>query len=426
MKICVYGLWHLGCVTAACLADAGHQVIGLDFNPEIIENLKAGHPPLYEPGLQEMIQANQDRLLFTTDPAEALNSVEVLWVTFDTPVDHEDQADAEAVSKEIEDVFPYFSNLDLVLISSQLPVGTTKRLAQLYCKQYPKGKTRFAYSPENLRLGKAIASFAQPDRVVVGVNEEYSKTLISKMLCPITDNILWMSIESAEMTKHALNAFLATSVTFINEIAAICEQVGADAHEVERGLKSDCRIGGKAYLKPGSAFAGGTLARDVRFLQQSGREFNVPVHLLDSVSRSNNAHQEWAFRRLKKIFGSLEGKTIAVLGLTYKPGTNTLRRSSAITLIKNLIQEGANVKAHDPLVTELPEGLRATVSLTLDLAIRDSDAIVISTEWPEYRQSIPELLWMIQKNLVILDANRFLPEEILTKKQIQYFTVGKS
>jgi len=425
MKICVFGLWHLGCVTAACLANEGHDVVGLDFNMETIEKLQAGTPPLYEPGLKELLQANQERLVFTTNPSKALAAAQVLWVTFDTPVDEDDRADAEAVIREIDTLFPYLKNLDLVLISSQLPVGTTTRIAQRYQEQFGGSKPAFAYSPENLRLGKAIASFTSPDRVVVGVSEKHSKPLIADMLSPITDNILWMSVESAEMTKHALNAFLATSVTFINEIATICEQVGADAHEVERGLKSDSRVGEKAYLKPGSAFAGGTLARDVRFLQKIGSEYDLPVHLMQSISRSNTAHQEWAFQRLKKFFGNLAGKTIAVLGLTYKPGTNTLRRSSAISLIHKLIQEGANVKAHDPVVSELPEDLSATLCKTVEESIRDADALVLATEWPEYKKLKPEIFLRQQKKLIVLDANRFLAESISVDEQIQYFTVGK-
>ncbi|MCL4268486.1 MAG: nucleotide sugar dehydrogenase, partial [Anaerolineales bacterium] len=282
-------------------------------------------------------------------------------------------------------------------------------------------------SPENLRLGKAISVFTQPDRVVIGVRNEESQRVFADLLAPFTDRIEWMSVESAEMTKHALNAFLATSVTFINEIAAICEQVGADAKEVERGLKSEARIGSKAYLGPGGAFAGGTLARDVAFLTQLGEQYDVPVQLFPAIKSSNDAHKNWARRRLMQLLGSLKGKTVAVWGLTYKPGTDTLRRSSAVELCKWLLEQGTTVRAHDPAVKNLPDELQKVQITTSALdAVQKADALIVATEWPEYRETDMSVVVSAMKAPYVLDVNRFLAKSVEALPAIKYVSVGKT
>src|SRR5262249_7302954 len=293
----------------------------------------------------------------TTDTADAVRDADVVWVTVDTPVDDEDRADVESVVRGVAALFPHLRNGALVLTSSQVPVGTTRRLEAMFAEAAAGRRVGFAYSPENLRLGKAIEVFTRPDRVVAGVRSPEDRATIERLLAPFTDRIEWMSVESAEMTKHALNAFLATSVTFINEIAALCEQVGADAKEVERGLKSEARIGPRAYLSPGAAFAGGTLARDVVFLAGLGRARGAATHLLASVTRSNDVHRQWAARILEQALTNVGGKSIAIWGLTYKVGTDTLRRSSAVELCRWLIERGATVRAHDPVVKTLPADL---------------------------------------------------------------------
>jgi len=237
-----------------------------------------------------------------------------------------------------------------------------------------------------------------------------------------------MGVESAEMTKHALNAFLATSVTFINEIAILCEQVGADAKEVERGLKTEARIGPKAYLGPGSAFAGGTLARDVAFLSQLGETYKQPIYIVPAVKASNDAHKSWHRRHLDQSLGGLRGKTIAVWGLTYKPGTNTLRRSSAIELCTWLLSQGAKVQAHDPSITTLSEEYpQIQLSASPQEALKNADALVIATEWPEYKNiELGNELQKMKKQLV-LDANRFLAGQIESiAADVKYITVGKA
>jgi UDPglucose 6-dehydrogenase len=331
------------------------------------------------------------------------------------------------VIERVSYLFAYLESGQEVLISSQLPVGTSKTLETLFAQARPGVAVSFSYSPENLRLGKAISVFTQPDRVVIGVRTEKSRQLFTELFAPFTDHIEWMSVESAEMTKHALNAFLATSVTFINEIAALCEQVGADAKEVERGLKSETRIGPKAYLGPGGAFAGGTLARDITFLTKLSLEHQLPSHLFPAVRASNDAHKDWPRRRLLQLLGDLKNKNIAVWGLTYKAGTDTLRRSSAMELCEWLLDQGAHVQAHDPAVKGLP-GQYAAVRLCASPmeAAQGADALVIATEWPDYRAVSMSETIATMHTAIVLDANRFLATALENLPGVTYAAVGKA
>lgn len=422
MKVGIVGLWHLGTVTAACLAQRGFEVIAYDNNSSVIDKLANNQLPVFEPGLQELI-ANS-KIFFTTNPKE-LNQVDVLWITYDTPVDDDDNADINFVIIQIKLFLPHLKNETLILISSQLPVGTTRQLSLFAQLNFPEKKLSFAYSPENLRLGKAIEVFTQPDRVVIGIEKESDKERISKLFNPFTGNLLWMSIESAEMTKHAVNAFLASSVVFINELSTLCEMVGADAREVEFGLKSEMRIGQKAYLKPGGAFAGGTLARDVIFLKKIGSAHSLPTPLFSSILESNDLHKKWAQRQVQRILNPLRGKVISILGLTYKPGTDTLRRSNAIETANFLFQQGAKIQAYDPVIKILPEELQYIQLHNKPLeALYQADAVIIATEWPELKALKAEDFLTLKQPL-IFDAGGFLAKILMQEPQVRYFTVGK-
>jgi UDPglucose 6-dehydrogenase len=424
MIVCVHGLWHLGTVTAACLANVGHHVIGLDNEASTVARLRAGIPPVAEPGLEALLAKNAGRLEFTDDPAAAA-AAEVVWVTYDTPVDAEDRADVDFVVAQVVGLLPHLRDDAVVIVSSQLPVGSTARLEAQLRALRPANSIRFAYSPENLRLGKAIQVFTDPDRVIVGVRDSRSRERISELLAPITAKIEWMSVESAEMTKHAINAFLALSVTFANELASVCEHVGADAKEVERGLKTEIRIGPRAYLAPGAAFAGGTLARDVEFLTTIATRNQLALPLLGAVRPSNEWHKGWAQRRLEDRLGTIAGKTVAVWGLTYKPGTDTLRRSAAVELCSALAALGAQVTAWDPAVRSLPDYLATKIALTETpaAAVEGASALVIATEWPELRAvDLADALRRMQRPLV-LDANRFLARQV-AGLDAEYYAVG--
>lgn len=430
MKVCVVGLWHLGTVTAACLASAGHEVAGLDFDSERVQKLQAGQPPLYEPGLAELVQKGiaQGRLRFCSTVTDALLGPKIVWVTYDTPVNEEDRADVDFVVDHVIRLFPHLAEGTLVLISSQLPVGTTRRLENAYVEVFPDKLVTFGYSPENLRLGKAINAFTQPDRVVVGVRNPNDRQRVAKLFEPFTERIEWMSVESAEMTKHALNAFLATSVTFINEIATLCERVGADAKEVEGGLKSDARIGSRAYLSPGAAFAGGTLARDIHFLAQIGAAQHQPTYLLSAVQESNEAHKGWVRRTLALLLTNLHGQSVAVWGLTYKPGTDTLRRSASVELCVWMAEQGAHPQVHDPAIKALPAGLAEKFALHADplATLEGATALLVATEWPVYQSIGSEPVVMAMTVPLVIDPNRFLVANLGSDPRIRYVTVGKA
>jgi UDPglucose 6-dehydrogenase len=279
-----------------------------------------------------------------------------------------------------------------------------------------------------LRLGKAIAAFTKADRAVVGIRNERDRKSLEALFSPFTRHIEWMSVESAEMVKHALNAFLATSVSFINEIAVICEHVGADAKEVERGLKSEARIGPRAYLSPGGAYAGGTLARDISFLVGIANNNGISTHLLQAVRSSNDEHRQWARRRIAAELGKLDGLKIAVWGLTYKPGTDTLRRSSSVELCEWLFDEGARVQAHDPAIKTLPGGLLKKISLCkspMD-ALRGAVALVIATEWPDYAFVDAGGVISTMRSATVFDPNRFLSRQFESNPGVRYITVGKT
>ncbi len=426
MKVCVMGLWHLGCVTAACLSNLGVTVTGYVSDNEVINLLNKGDPPLYEPGLKELIVDGIEKHLleFTTDLEDALKGVDYIWICYDTPVDADDNADIDFVFNEIKKIKGYVNNDLRIVISSQMPVGSTGRCEKEF-SDLPFG-IDFAYSPENLRLGHAIEIFEKPDRVVVGTRNIEKRVEFEQLFNTITDQIIWMTTESAEMTKHAINAFLATSVTFANEIACICECVGADALEVSEGLKSESRIGRKAYVGPGSAFAGGTLARDIVFLNKLAEEDHIQTAVLSGVKESNDYHKGWAKRKLKEVFGSLDGKMITVLGLTYKPGTNTLRRSLAIELCDWIYNEGGRIIAFDPLIKELPIELKCKITIadSLEHAIINGDALIVATEWAEFRETVKNDLLINNGKSVVIDANGFLRKQLNTVG-ISYYSVGK-
>ena len=422
MKLVVFGLWHLGCVTAACCAKHV-EVVGLDPDASLVANLSSGRPPISEPGLDDLIAAGlaSKQLRFTTDAASACAGAQLLWVTFDTPVGDDDTSDVEAVLAPLRKVLPHLAPGTVVLISSQLPVGTCAKLEG----EFPA--LDFAVSPENLRLGQAIAGFEKADRIVIGLRHERNRALLESLLGRFTQRLIWMRPESAEMVKHALNGFLALSISFINEIAIVCEAFGADAKEVSTGLKSDPRVGERAFVNPGGPFAGGTLARDVVSLSRISQERGLGLELVPAIKRSNDHHRSWAVKRLQETLGELSGKRIAILGLTYKPGTDTLRRSLALEVAAKLIAAGATCIAYDPAVRDASHactGLLAAASL--EEALAGADAAVVSTEWPVFREANWPALLSTMRRPLVLDANGFLRNAVAGISGARYHSVGQS
>ncbi len=442
MRIAVCGMAHQGVVTAACLAEAAldrkhphnWHIIGYESNQDTVAALEQGKPPIFEPGLADLVASGiqSERLSFTrnctfavSDGFNKLNrsacdaQSSVVWIAYDTPIDARGNADVEWVLAKARHVLDIVAGNQLVVVSSQLPAGTVRKLAA----EYPS--LRFACVPENLQLGKALDGFRRQSRIVVGLDrdEPIIREWTDALLGPFTDDILYMSIESAEMVKHALNGFLATSVVFANEVANICADVGADAMDVARALKSDPRIGPRAYLSPGMAYAGGHLERDVRFLRQYG-------DLFGAVHDVNEWHRQWPKEALIKACGNdtrrLDGKTVAVLGLTYKPFTDTLEGSDAMLLCEWLHECGAVIWAYDPAVKDqLAFNPKWTPSCgyalaeTAGMAVHCADAVVIMTPWPEFALLTPESV----QGKIVIDPGRYCPK--LNAPGVKYITVGR-
>jgi len=422
MKIVVLGLWHLGSVTAACCAKH-FSVVGLDFDAANISKLNSGQAPLLEPGLNELIADGlaAKKLSFTTDEKTACENADTLWLTCDTPVNDADESDVDFVLSNLRKALPHLPNAALVLISAQLPVGTCAKLE----KEFPQ--FHFASSPENLRLGKALDSFEKADRIIVGIRTDAKKVLLEQLFKPFAAQTIFMRTESAEMVKHALNSFLALSITFINEIARLCEYTGADAKEVSVGLKSEARIGPKAYLGPGGPFAGGTLARDVVTLSKLAEANGEKISVIPAIKQSNDLHRGWAFRRLQSRLGDLHGKKISILGLTYTTNTDTLRRSAAVELCQQLLAAGAEVQVFDPAVKTLPVELNSVVlAADISTALAGAEAAAICTEWPQFRQADWAKIVPQMRSPVFVDANRFLEKELKNLPGVEHLSVGRA
>jgi len=419
MHVIVLGLWHLGSVTAACLA-RHHRVTGLDFDEPVLAKLRTGQAPLHEPGLDALLAAGlaSGNLSFSSNAGAA--QADVLWVCYDTPVDAADNSDLDWVHARLARVLPGLRSGTVVLLSTQLPVGTCAQLAT----KHPK--LHFACSPENLRLGKAVEAFEKPARIIVGTSSDPARTILEKMLTPLGAPLVWMRPESAEMVKHALNSYLALSVAYINEIATLCEAVGADAQEVATGLKSDPRIGSRAYLGPGGPFAGGTLARDVVTLTKLGAAQNLPLALIPAIKESNDRHRGWAFRKVQAALAEIKQPVVAVLGLAYTPDTSTLRRSAAVELCRQLLGLGIKVQAYDPLIRTADAGHRdlPLMSSAAD-ALRGAHAVVLCTECPEFRDYAWPALLASMARPVVVDANRLIEKAVAPVPGLVYLSVGR-
>jgi UDPglucose 6-dehydrogenase len=425
VKIAVVGLWHLGTVTAGCLAAAGHEVTAIDEDSELVCTLERGAGlPVAEPGLKELLGGvvEAGNLRFTVDRSQAAGC-DAVWITYDTPVSENDVADVDFVFDRAVAMLEHVSDGRFFVVSSQMPVGSIARLESWHAEHFGGKQIHFVYSPENLRLGTAIDGFRNPDRVIVGVRPGAARDKIGAIWAPFTDRLIWMSVESAEMTKHALNAFLATSISFINEIAVACELTGADALEVERGLKSDVRIGPGAYLHAGSAFSGGTLARDVEFIRTLADTNGFSAPLIRAVKESNDLHKDWIARRLREQFRELRGRRIAVLGLTYKPGTDTLRRSASVELCRRLAAEGVTLQAFDPAVTKVPSDVPVQVANSAREALAGAEAAIVATPWPEFA-SLPSSDFLAMRTRVVIDPMRHL-ERTLASLPVTYLSIGR-
>lgn len=429
MKVAVIGGWHLGSTIACCLADRGMKVTLWDQDPRVSQSWREGELPIFEPGLGDIVKRTWKKTLFWSDVPDT-RSADWILLTYDTPVNDQDEVMLESVEKGFHAVLETgFSNEACFFVTCQVPVGTTRKFLEKARQARPSWKGHFLYQPENLRLGTAIQSFLKPDRAVLGidpVDEPTRKDLEAKFRELIGQGELKidrMSLESAEMVKHALNSFLGTCIVFANEISNLCETHGANAWDVFASLKQDSRVGSRAFLTPGLGFAGGTLARDLKILGKFSEE-GAPSDLksrgwgsadfFSEIYQRNERRNDWVIETLKKKCGSLSGKKIALLGVTYKPQTSTVRRSPAIQIGKLLVAQGAVCRANDPMADlselapsearELPFKLIQDFQETLNQA----DAAVLITEWPQFREMNWRQHAREMKKALFIDTKNYL------------------
>lgn len=411
-KVSVIGLWHLGLVSAAGLADLGYTVTGWDSDTQRIENLKKGKPPLYEPGLEELVKTHlvTKQLQFESSCQNAVSEAGTVLITYDTPVDKQDRIDLTLLRSAIDSITPFLLPDALILVQSQIPVGTCEEWQESIRRHRPDAAIDVVYSPENLRLGRALELFKRPDMIVIGSDSERAREKAEKFYAPFSAEKIYVSCRTAEMAKHALNSFFATSISFANELGHLCDAVGADGFQIAQILRKDGRIGAKAQVRPGLGFAGATLARDLRGLQNLGKKWDVPTILVDSVLKINERQIERIVTLLETWFeDGLRHKTLTLFGLTYKAGTSTLRRSASLEIIDRLHAKGALLRAHDPKadVSECSEG-RFDFYRDPYEACQGSSGIVLLTEWPEYRDLDYGRIKKQMTQSLIFDAKNFL------------------
>ena len=434
MRIGVIGLWHLGEIYSAGFAELGHTVIGISDDARVVEGFTRNEPPLAEPQLASLLLRHQKSglLTYTTD-WESVKKCDAVWITFDTPVNNRDEADTSVIFECLKKVLSCFKNGVVLGVSSQLPVGTSRDIVAFVKKKRPKLSFRYAYVPENLRLGEAVESFLNPQRIVIGAEDMRTREQVKAMFGQINADFLFMNPVSAEMVKHALNAFLATSLSFIYDIADVCEMVGADILDVSRALKSDSRIGGKAYLDASVGFSGGTLGRDLRVLLNEATSRHMELPVIRSAFHKNKERKKLVLHFLKTRLKNLKNKKIVVAGLTYKAGTSTLRRSLSLEIAEEVWKDGANMGLYDAMVTE--EDMKAVARFpfscekTFLASLKGAHACVVITPWDTLKKVDFKKMRATMKNpAVLFDARNFLASEAekIKKAGIEYRSVGRA
>lgn len=427
-SVAVLGAWHQGVVISACLADLGHSVKVATAESEL-GNFRDGIPPVGEPLLSELIRSNlaAGRLQFTANPSDALDGADLVYLSADTPVGVDDVPDIRPVQALARLIGRHRRGDITLIVTAQVPVGTTASLADSVVELSPAYRCDYAYVPEFLRLGTAVENFRTPDRIVVGCDEPAVARRVAAIYESFDSPIVSTSVRTAEMAKHAANAFLATSISFANEISDLCQAVGADAADVEQILKLDPRIGPRAFLSPGLGFAGGTLGREVRTLQRLGREYRVPTTLANATWRINKRRPEVIAQMLREEFETLDGCQVGVLGLTYKEGTSTLRRAISLDIVRGLASSGVRVKAWDPLANYAEVSNLPPMEICDDAyaVATESDAVVLITGWEGMDElDFGRLLGSMRGNLFI-DAGNVLAEEPMEGVGFKYRTIGR-
>lgn len=430
--ICVIGTGYVGLVTGACLAELGNQVTCIDTDVNKIRLLENGTVPFFEPGLEELVARNKraSRLHFSAD-ASALSEAEVIFIAVGTPPGEDGHADLQYVQAAARTIAARVrqGNRKIVVNKSTVPVETGDLVASIINEHSPYGQdVSIVSNPEFLREGSAIADFMEPDRIVLGVYDEQSATTMKELYAPLAAPIIVTDVRTAEMIKYAANAFLATKISFINEIAGICQSVGADVKDVVLGVGTDKRIGA-AFLNPGLGFGGSCFPKDVTALACIAEKHNVAPIILRAVLQVNDEQVYRCLERLEAALKSLENKRVAVLGLSFKPNTDDVRESPAVRLIQSLLQHRAMVSAHDPEAIETARqvlGDGVTYCDNVYESLKDADAMVIATDWNEYKQIDLELAARVMRGNVLFDARNIYDTETVKGHGFDYFAVGRA
>jgi UDPglucose 6-dehydrogenase len=433
MRIAMIGAGYVGLVSGACIADFGHQVTCVDKDSIKISALNAGEIPIYEPGLDAIVQSNvrQGRLSFTTELSEALDEADAVFIAVGTPSRRGDgYADLSYVYAATREIALALKRFTVVITKSTVPVGTGDEIERIIRELRPDIDVAVVSNPEFLREGAAIHDFKHPDRIVVGTDDERAKAVIAEIYRPLYLNrapIIYTGRRTAELIKYAANAFLATKITFINEIADLCERVGADVQEIARGIGLDNRIGPK-FLHAGPGFGGSCFPKDLRALIKTAQDNEVPLRILEAVETVNDTRKRAMARKVSSAFaGVLRGKRVAVLGLTFKPNTDDLREAPSIALITALKDMGAQVRAYDPVGMEQAKQVLTDVTYCRDPydCVEEADAVVIVTEWEQFRALDLERVRDLMACPVMVDLRNVYGPEDMKKHGFAYTSIGR-
>ena len=431
MNITVIGSGYVGLVAGACLAETGNRVVCADIDEQKIAGLCNNILPIYEPGLDDYVARNQkqERLTFTTNVATAIASADVVFIAVGTPPDEDGSADLRYVVSVAEDIGKHMAREIVVVTKSTVPVGTAARVTQAI-----NAHARFPFhvcsNPEFLKEGAAIDDFMKPDRVVIGVETDHGRSVMAELYAPFVRTgkpILFMDLPSAEMTKYAANSMLATRISFMNEIANLCEVVGADVDQVRKGIGSDTRIG-SAFLFPGPGYGGSCFPKDVKALVRTARDAGVPLRVLDAVEHANDAQKVRMFAKLVRAVPTLEGRRIALWGLAFKPNTDDMREAPSLVLIQSLLDAGASVVAHDPAA--MPE-TRRRIGDVIEYAessyqaLEHADALMVVTDWNEYRHPDFARIKATLRSPVIIDGRNLYDARKMRALGFTYDSIGR-
>jgi UDPglucose 6-dehydrogenase len=432
MKIAVVGTGYVGLVTGTCFAETGNTVTCVDIDKNKVEKLSAGQVTIYEPGLEKLFLRNQreGRLKFTTSLAEGIQDAKVIFLALPTPPGEDGSADLKYILSVAESLGKMLTDYKVIVDKSTVPVGTAEKVQAAIAKNY-KGEFAVVSNPEFLREGVAVEDFMKPDRVVIGTGSEKAKKIMSDLFAPFVrqgNPLIFMDEKSAELTKYAANSFLAAKISFMNEIARLCELLGADVDMVRRGIGSDDRIG-KRFLFPGIGYGGSCFPKDVQALEKSAADAGYDFKILKAVMDVNEKQKSYLVPRIKKYFGNnLKGKKIALWGLAFKPNTDDIREAPALYLVDALLKEGVSITAFDPEamnnVKELPENKVDFAENQYD-ALSGCDALLIATEWSEFRTPDFEKMISLMKNKVIFDGRNVFDPDQMKELGFYYESIGR-